>query len=272
MTTNKRTVFFISDRTGITAETLGSCLLSQFQNIDFEKVHLSFIDTLDKATNAVYTINNTSLKDESPPLVFSTQINAEHRKLLSQSDCIFFDFFEAFISKMESSLESKSSHSIGRLHELGYKDSEYSNKINSIDFALSNDDGLSLKNYDQADIILIGVSRSGKTPSCLFMALQYGINAANYPIIDQDLSSTKLPKVLQPYKHKLFGLSINPIRLQKIRKERKDNSSYASLKQCQSEVRRTEDMYHANNIPFIDTTQTSIEEISAKIINKLSLR
>jgi regulator of PEP synthase PpsR (kinase-PPPase family) len=266
-----RTVFFISDRTGITAEALGGSLLSQFESVDFNKIHLSFIDTLDKAHTAAEKINNSSLKTGAPALVFSTQIDAEFRDVLSKSNCIFFDFFDTFISKMERSLDLKSSHTAGQSHGVNHNNN-YSDRINSINFALGSDDGLGSKGYENADLILIGVSRSGKTPSCLFMALQYGINAANYPLIEQDLDNTQLPESLQQYKHKLFGLTINPIRLQKIRDERRSNTSYASLRQCQSEVKRAEDLYHSNNIPFIDTTQTSIEEISAKIINKLSLR
>jgi regulator of PEP synthase PpsR (kinase-PPPase family) len=266
-----RTVFFISDRTGITAEALGGSLLSQFEGVDFNKIHLSFIDTLDKANAAAVKVNSASIKTGEPALVFSTQIDAEYRDILSKSNCIFFDFFDTFISKMERSLDLKSSHTAGQSHGVNHNDN-YSDRISSINFALGSDDGLGSKSYENADLILVGVSRSGKTPSCLFMALQYGINAANYPLIEQDLDNTRLPESLQQHKHKLFGLTINPIRLQKIRDERRSNSSYASLKQCQSEVKRAEDLYHSNNIPFIDTTQTSIEEISAKIINKLSLR
>ena len=266
-----RIVFFISDRTGITAEALGGSLLSQFEGLNFTKIHLSFIDTLDKAYDAVKKVNSASLEAGEPALVFSTQINSEFRVMISESNCVFFDFFETFISKMERSLDLKSSHTAGKSHSVNHNNN-YSNRMNSINFALGSDDGLGSKTYENADLILIGVSRSGKTPSCLFMALQYGINAANYPLIEQDLENTKLPESLQQYKHKLFGLTINPIRLQKIRDERRSNSNYASLKQCQNEVKRAEDLYHTNNISFIDTTQISIEEISAKIINKLSLR
>ena len=254
-----RVVFFISDRTGITAEALGVSLLSQFEGLNFTKIHLSFIDTLDKVHDAVKKVNSASLEAGEPALVFSTQINSEFRVMISESNCVFFDFFETFISKMERSLDLKSSHTAGKSHGVNHNNN-YSNRMNSINFALGSDDGLGSKTYENADLILIGISRSGKTPSCLFMALQYGINAANYPLIEQDLEN------------KLFGLTINPIRLQKIRDERRSNSNYASLKQCQNEVKRAEDLYHTNNISFIDTTQISIEEISAKIINKLSLR
>ena len=268
--TSNRSVFFISDRTGITAEALGNSLLSQFEGINFKKVHMPFIDTLEKAENAAKQITEASLKDNHPALVFSTQITKEFICLISTSNCVFFDFFEAFISKMEKSLTAKSLHVMGRSHGINY--SNHSSRINSVNFALNSDDGVGVKNYKDSDIILIGVSRSGKTPACLFMAMQYGIKASNYPLIEQDLATTKIPNLLTQYKNKLFGLTIQPTRLHKIRDKRMGNSHYASLRQCQSEVRQAEDIYHSNNIPFLDTTQTSIEEIAAKIINKLSLR
>jgi hypothetical protein len=266
-----RTVFFVSDRTGITAEALGNSLLTQFEGISFNKIHLSFIDTEKKAQDCVEQINTACTKDGSPPLIFSTQINKQFRNMMSKSNGVFFDFFETFISKMEKSLGSKSIHAAGMLHGL-HNNKNYNSRINSVNFSLASDDGMSVKSFDRADIILIGVSRSGKTPTCLFMALQYGIKASNYPLIEQDLGTTKLPKILQPFKNKLFGLTISPTRLRKIRSERRSNTKYSSLQQCQSEVRRAEDIYHSNNIPFIDTTQISIEEITAKITNKFSLR
>ena len=271
MPNNQRTIFFISDRTGITAEALGSSLLSQFEGVDFQPVRLPFIDSLEKAQAAIERINQASLKEGAPVLVFSTQINQEFRRMLTTSNCVFFDFFDTYISKMERALNLESLHTAGRLHAPS-DHNNYNNRIDNINFTLNSDDGLGSKYYDQAEVILIGVSRSGKTPSCLFMALQYGIKAANYPLIEEDLGSTELPEVLKEHQHKLFGLSINAIRLQKIRSTRKSNSHYASLQQCQSEIRRAEDLYRANKIPFLDTTQSSIEEISAKIVNYLSLR
>ncbi|MDP6103450.1 MAG: pyruvate, water dikinase regulatory protein [Gammaproteobacteria bacterium] len=266
-----RTVFFVSDRTGITAEALGNSLLTQFEGVTFNKIHLSFIDTSKKAENCVKQINEACIKDSNPALIFSTQIDEKYRDMMAKSNGVFFDFFETFISRMEDSLGSKSIHTAGKLHGLD-SNQNYNSRINSVNFSLASDDGMSIKSFDRADIILIGVSRSGKTPTCLFMALQYGIKASNYPLIEQDLNTDKLPSILRPFKDKLFGLTINPVRLKKIRGERRSSSDYSSLKQCQSEVRRAEDIYHSNKIPYIDTTQISIEEITAKISNKFSLR
>ena len=265
-----RTVFFISDRTGITAEALGNSLLTQFPETNFKRVNLAFIDTQKKAQSAALLIKEASETDGEPALIFSTQVSAEYAHLLENSGGIIFDFFETFISKMENTLETKSSHEMGLSHGVGNKNT-YSGRIDSINFALNNDDGLSTKNYEHADIILTGVSRSGKTPTCLFLALQYGIYAANYPLIDEDLDSVKLPSVLKPFKNKLYGLSINPVRLQNIRDERRSNSGYASIEQCQKEVRRAEDMYVQNDVPFIDTSHISIEEIAGRILQKSKL-
>ena len=265
-----RTVFFISDRTGITAEALGNSLLTQFPEIEFKRINLAFIDSLKKAKTVANLIQEASKTDGQPALIFSTQVSNQYRKILENSGGIIFDFFETFISKMEDTLETKSSHEMGLSHGVGNKNT-YSGRIDSINFALNNDDGLSTKNYDHADIILTGVSRSGKTPTCLFLALQYGIYAANYPLIDEDLDSVKLPSVLKPFKNKLYGLSINPVRLQNIRGERRSNSGYASIEQCQKEVRRAEDMYVQNNVPFIDTSHISIEEIAGRILQKSKL-
>ena len=266
-----RTVFFISDRTGITAEALGNSLLTQFTDIEFKRVNLAFIDTPSKAKNAANQVKEASEADGQPALIFSTQISKEYRQLLINSGGIFFDFFETFISELEETLGTKSSHTVGLSHSVTDKNN-YGNRIDSINYALSCDDGLNIKNYERADIILTGVSRSGKTPTCLFLALQYGIFAANYPLIEEDLKTIKLPNILQKNKNKLFGLSINPVRLQSIRDERRSNSGYASIDQCRKEVKLAEDMFVQNQVPFLDTSHTSIEEIAGRILNKSSIK
>ena len=265
-----RTAFFISDRTGITAEALGNSLLTQFPDIEFKRVNLIFIDTLEKTKKVVILIQEASAADGQPALIFSTQVSNEYRNLLENSGGIVFDFFETFISKMEKTLDTKSSHEMGLSHGIGNKNT-YSGRIDSINFVLHNDDGLNTKNYESADIILTGVSRSGKTPTCLFLALQYGIYAANYPLIDEDLNTVSLPSVLEKHKNKLYGLSINPVRLQNIRNERRSNSAYASIDQCRKEVRRAEEMLIQNKVPFIDTSHISIEEIASRILQKSKL-
>lgn len=261
----KRSVFFLSDRTGITAETLGHSLLTQFEDIEFRQSIVPFLDTVEKAHHTVARINRAAQEDGLKPLIFSTLLDDEIRAIIATSEGMVHDFFETFIDPLEKELGMHSAHAIGRSHGMGVY-SDYKERIDAVNFALGNDDGSTMKDYPQADVILIGVSRTGKTPTCLYLALQYGIHAANYPIIEEDLESAHLPKILHEHKDKLFGLTIAPERLQQIRSERRPDSRYASLQQCRYEVRAVEAMYRAMNIPFLDTSAVSIEEIATTII------
>jgi len=266
----KRSVFFLSDRTGITAETLGHSLLTQFEGVDFEQVILPFLDSAEKARQAVIRINEAADRDGCKPLLFSTLLNVEAREIIDTSKGLLFDFFDAFINPLEAELGIQSAHAVGRTHGMGVY-SDYKARIDAVNFAMGSDDGNTLREYPEAEVILIGVSRSGKTPTCLYLALQYGIRAANYPITEDDLESPKLPKVLEPYRNRLFGLTIAPERLQQIRSERRPDSHYASVSQCRYEVRAVEAMYRAENIPFLDTSAVSIEEIATTLLQHTGL-
>ena len=267
----KRSVFYLSDRTGITAEMLGHSLLTQFEGIEFEQKILPFIDTEQKAQDVVEQINQATERDGVPPLVFSTLINKPVREIIMGSNGRFFDFFEAFISPLEQELSVGSVRAVGRSHGMGAYAS-YKARIDAVNFALNNDDGMSTRHYPNADVILVGVSRVGKTPTCLYLALQYGIMAANYPITEEDMDSPHLPTVLEPYRTKLFGLTIDPKRLQQIRTERRPDSRYASRQQCVFEVTTVERMFRQEQIPFLDTSSVSIEEIATTILHKGGLQ
>jgi len=266
----KRAAFFLSDRTGITAEMMGHSLLTQFESIEFEQTNLPFIDSVKKAEGAVAQINAAAEHYGSKPLLFSTLIDKEVRQVIAQSTGIMFDLFNTFTQPLEEELGIRSSHAMGRTHGMGVY-STYKLRIDALNFSLANDDGNTLRNFPEADIILVGVSRSGKTPTCLYLALQYGILAANYPLIDDDLETSRLPEVLEPYRNKLFGLTIAPERLQQIRKERRPDSSYAEYQQCQYEVNAVEKIYRAQQIPFLDTSAVSIEEIATTILHTSGL-
>jgi regulator of PEP synthase PpsR (kinase-PPPase family) len=267
---NKRTVFFVSDQTGVTAETMGHSLLTQFDGLDFRSVTLPFISTVDKAEEAVGKINAVGLADQARPIVFSTLVNDDVRTVVRAADCLYLDFFDAFLGPMEQELGQVSSHALGRAH--GVTDlAAYTARINATNFALANDDGTHTREYDRADVILIGVSRSGKTPTCLYLALQYGVYAANYPLVDDDLESRRLPGVVVPHMHKLFGLTIEPERLHQIREERRPGSRYASVAQCTYELRAAEQLFERFGIPFLDTTDCSIEEIASRVLERKKL-
>lgn len=261
----KRTAFFISDGTGITAEALGHSLLSQFQSIDFEQITLPYINSPEKAQAALAQINENKLATGERPIIIDTIVNQNIRAIFANCDGFMIDVFSTFLNPLEKELGTASTYTVGRAHSITDQ-TKYKTRINAVHFALDNDDGARTNQYEKADIILVGVSRSGKTPTCLYLALQFGICAANYPLTEDDFDDLQLPKILKSVKEKLFGLVIDAERLSAIRQERKPNSRYASIQQCQEEVRGIKALINQQNIPFIDTTELSIEEISTRIL------
>src|SRR5829696_1557803 len=267
---NRRTVFFVSDQTGVTAETMGHSLLTQFDGLEFRQVTLPFIATPDKAEEAVRKINSTQAADGLRPIVFSTLVKDELRNVVKRSNGLFLDFFDAFLGPLEGELQVKSSERAGRAH--GIADQlVYTTRIDATNFALAADDGAITADYERADVILIGVSRSGKTPTCIYMAMQYGVFAANYPFTEDDFESKQLPSMVRAHTAKLFGLTIAATRLQQIRNERRPGSRYSSISQCEFEVRSAENLFHRHGIPSIDTTECSIEEIASRIIERKNI-
>ncbi|RCX24807.1 hypothetical protein DFQ59_11526 [Thioalbus denitrificans] len=266
-----RTVFFISDRTGITSETLGHSLLTQFENIEFNLVRLPYLDTPEKARKLVRLIEDAHAHEGQRPIVFSTLLDDEIRVIVSRSQALMLDFFDTFIGPLEQELGVESTHKVGRSHGVG-DFAIYNARIEAVNYALAHDDGVSTQHYGAADIILLGVSRSGKTPTCLYLALQFGVRAANYPLTEEDLDRDALPSVLIPYKKKLFGLLIDARRLQQIREQRRPNSRYASPQQCRDEVRRIQQMFRSERMPFIDTTNRSIEEIATTVMAETGIQ
>ena len=265
----KRTAFFISDRTGITAEMLGHSLLTQFDGVSFTEVTLPFVDSPEKAAEAVGQINRAAARDAQRPLVFSTLVDSALSAVVQQANALYLDCFQVFIAPMEAELGVPSSHTVGRSHAV--HNNEYYDRIEAVNFALAYDDGQATKELHKADVILLGVSRSGKTPTCLYMALQYGIRAANYPLIPEDFAAMRLPDAVQKCQGKLFGLTIRPERLQRIRDERRPGSKYATLENCEYEVRAAETLMRQEKIPVLDTTTRSIEELATVILHQANL-
>ncbi|WIX34823.1 pyruvate, water dikinase regulatory protein [Salinicola sp. JS01] len=269
-----RTAFFISDGTGITAETLGRSLLSQFENTDFHLVTKPYIDTLDKARSLVGMIELTAERDGVRPIVIDTIVDQSVRAIVAEAPAFMVDIFSTFLAPLEEELATHSTYTVGRAHAMG-RDDVYMHRIDAVNFALDNDDGARTHQYEEADIILVGVSRCGKTPTSLYLALQFGIRAANYPLTEDDLDENgilALPASLAKHRHKLFGLTIDVRRLAAIRTERRPNSRYCSMDQCMQEIEQAEALYRRQNIPFIDTTRFSIEEISTRMMNETGLQ
>lgn len=267
---HRRRVFFVSDRTGLTVEALGSSLISQFDAIDFLRLTLPFIDTVDKAREAVQQMNAAHQDSGKRPLIFSSLVDDAIRAEINKADGLVLDVFERFIVPLEHELGQKSQHAVGKSHSAGNA-KDYNHRIEAINYSLSHDDGVTHRGLEDADLVLVGVSRSGKTPTSLYMAMQFGIKAANYPLIPEDLEANRLPPSLIPLKHKVWGLTIQPDRLHQIRKERRPDSKYAALDNCRYEVAAAEKLMRQADIPFLDSTTKSIEEIATTMLHEAKL-
>ena len=266
----ERTVFIVSDGTGITAETFSHSVLSQFESVTFNQVRVPFIDTVAKADEVVLRINHCAADRGYKPIVFTTLVNAEVLERVNSANALFLDLFGAFVKPLEHILGMKSSHSIGKSHK-ATNSLQYRNRIDAINFSLAHDDGQFITGLAQADVILIGVSRCGKTPTSLYLAMQYGVKAANFPLIPEDFDRGNLPSTILPYRKKLFGLTIQPERLSEVRNERRPDSKYASLQQCRHEVAEAERLMRREGIPTLSTTTKSIEEISTTVLQEVDL-
>lgn len=263
-------VFFVSDHTGITVETMGHSLLSQFAGVEFDCHTIPFVNDPGKAHSVAQSIQYAFAKEDLAPIVFSSLTDPALREIVRESGAVVFDFFDSFIADLEKTLQSPVTRGRGKVHGM-LDNPRYFRRIESVNFALGHDDGLNTSGYSQADIIAVGVSRTGKTPVCLYLALQYSVNAANYPFTDRELDSLKLPERLRAHRERLFGLTIEPAHLSRIRQERRPNSRYATLKQCQKELSAIEELFFRENIPFTNTSNASVEEISTTIMQRTEL-
>jgi regulator of PEP synthase PpsR (kinase-PPPase family) len=262
---SRRTIFFVSDQTGVTAETLGHSLMTQFEGLEFRPVTLPFVSSVDKAHEVLRRIERTAAEEGLRPIIFSTLVQDEVRDVVMTANGLFLDLFSAFVGPLERELNTRSTHRAGRAH--GIADlAAYTTRINATNFALANDDGTG-GDYSHADVILTGVSRVGKTPTCVYLALQYGVFAANYPLTEDDLEAGKLPARLESFRKKLYALTIKPERLQQIRHERRPNSRYSSAPQVTYELRAAEALFARYAIPWLDTSESSIEEIASRILS-----
>ena len=265
-----RTLFIISDRTGITLENLVRTLVTQFDNMRCERMLLPFLDTPAKIEAAIREIDAVAKEDGAPPVVFSSIVDETMRAQLKGANAQVFDIFDTYLPALSAAIGIPHSGHIGRSHGIG-DPGEYDRRVAAVNFALNFDDGSRFKGLGEADLILIGVSRSGKTPTCLYLAMQYAVRAANFPLTEEDFMLGKLPEPLREHKERLFGLTIAPDRLHRIREERRPGSDYASLTQCRQEISAAEDLFRNNAIPFIDSTTVSIEELAIEIMQRIGV-
>ncbi|OIR17714.1 phosphoenolpyruvate synthase regulatory protein [mine drainage metagenome] len=262
----ERTVFFISDGTGITAGSLGK-LLEHFPNTHFKQVRMPFTDTLDKIQHAQEVILQATEQSGSRPVVVMTLGNIELRNALKESNAYFIDLFNTFIDPLSIELDQKPLRGAGIAHSV--MGSSYNDRMEAINFTLNHDDGMTHAGLEQAEVILIGVSRCGKTPTSVYLAMQYGVKAANYPLIPEDFERGTLPSVLHKHLNKIFGLTIKAERLHSVRTERRADSFYASLENCRNEITTAERLMREAGIPWADSTSRSIEELSTIILEKI---
>lgn len=267
---DKRPVFYISDGTGITAETIGHSLLTQFTDTEFVAERISFVDSVARAEEAVELIKASRELHGVRPVVINSCMDTDVGEALAKSGALMLDVFAPFIEPLERELGQARRHEVGRAHAILDFDT-YHRRINAMNYALTHDDGVSI-DYNEAEVILVAVSRAGKTPSCVYLALQYGVRAANYPLTEEDLETDRLPERLRAHRDKLFGLTIDPQRLHQIRQERRPNSRYAKLENCKYEVAAAEALFRVEQIPTLSTTNTSIEEIASKVMSTLRIR
>jgi len=268
----QRTVFFISDRTGITAEMLGNSLLSQFEDFQFQRITIPFVDSPEKVAEAVRQVNATADALKNRPIVVSSVVDEAMSETIRRDvNALTLDLFQMFIQPLEAELAAKSSHAAGRSHGLA-NSHEYFARMEAINFAQMHDDGAATRDLGKAQVILVGVSRCGKTPTTLYLALQFGIRAANFPLTPDDFSDRRLPASVLPFRDRLFGLTILPDRLREIREERRPGSKYASIDNCRYEVREAEHLMERERIPVLDTTTKSIEEIATTVLHRAKLQ
>ena len=268
MTCPQRIVYFVSDRTGITARSLGTSLLSQFPDNSFQSYQRSFINSLDKAQQLAKELSKIAGEYGLKPLVFATLPNKKISRVLEQAPCYYYELFTRYLEDISNDLGVTSTYISGASHGVNNTHS-YDKRMDIVNYTLNHDDAISMKNINKADVILLGVSRSGKTPICLYLALHYGVRAANYPLTADDFQTDDIPQILKQNKHKIIGLTINPKRLADIREKRRAGSQYASLVNCRNEVSRALELFNRYRLTVFDTTSSSIEELSARIMQKI---
>ena len=265
-----RTVFFVSDGTGLTAESYGKSLLAQFPELEFVTVTLAFVDTQEKARLAGDQINMTKVRSGFQPVVFSTLVDDEEQEIIERCNACVINLFHAFLGPLEKCFGMESAHTQGMSRTV-LGDKSYLVRLDAIDYSLAHDDGVRPDQYDEAEAILVGVSRCGKTPTSLFLAMNFSLKASNYPLTMEDLASDRLPDSLLKYQEKLVGLTIKPVPLSRIRRKRRPGSDYASLSVCQHEIAVAGAMFEHAGIPVFDTTETSIEEIAGNVVRALGI-
>lgn len=263
-------VYFISDSTGISAETMGNALLAQFPTVPFERRLIPFLRTTREAEEVREQLNR-AMDGPVEPIVFLTVVDEEVREVLLGTRAPVIDFVSGHLARIEAQLGLSSDHAPARLHGVGDV-RRYNRRMQAVEFAIEHDDGQSVRAIQRADVILIAPSRCGKTPTSMYLALMHGVFVANYPLVDEDFENGNLPQTIADLSDRCFGLLTSPKRLSEVRGERRPDSRYASVDQTHWELSRARRIYDYYGIPFVDSSSKSVEEMSTLILQSLTDR
>lgn len=260
-------VYFLSDSTGISAETMGNALLIQFPDLVFERTTIPFISTPEHAREVVRRLD-AAMDGREPPLVFCTAAEDEVRRELHRARAPVIDFFDMHMNRIEGILGRRGVRQPSRLHGVG-DIKRYNSRMAAVEFTIEHDDGQSLRALEKADAILLAPSRCGKTPTSMYLALQHGLFVANYPLVDEDLEATRLPEAVEAMLDRCYGITTTVDRLTRVRNERRPGSRYSSTEQCRWELRRATQLFESHGLPVIDSASRSVEEMATLIIQTM---
>ncbi len=264
---NSKDVYYISDSTGILATNLGQALLCQFPEINFHEEHLPFIRTVEEARQALAYILESS--GGRRPIVFSTIMDREIMAVFDVPEVEFFDAYELFLSRLEECLEARALRVPGFSRQAD--NVTMARRVEAIHFTLDHDDGVRPSEYDQAQVILLGVSRTGKTPASVYLATQLGLKVANFPLTGDTLARGQLPEGVLGNLRRAVGLTTRPEVLQQVRRKRYPDSRYASLTTCIDEIEQAKRVFARYRLPVVDTAGKSIEEIATQVLQELGI-
>ncbi|WP_028582415.1 pyruvate, water dikinase regulatory protein [Desulfogranum japonicum] len=257
-----KNVYYISGSTAILAEDMGRALLAQFSGFRFKEEKIPFIHTVAEAEEALNRILDQC--KEEKPLLFCTIMDQHTRDVFNHPDVLFFDIFLETLEKVETSL------GVCALREPGYSRhftmSKMTKRVDAIHYSLEHDDGTKPKDYDIADLILVGVSRTGKTPVSIYLATHMELKAANFPLTADHLGKHELPKEIVKNKSRAIGLTASPRYLHEIREKRYHGSTYASLDTCTRELQQARQLYRRYDLKTLNVEGRSIEELAVQAV------
>jgi regulator of PEP synthase PpsR (kinase-PPPase family) len=242
---SSKDIYYISDSTGIMATNLGQALICQFPEINFYEEKFPFILTVKQARK--------------------TKV----REVFDSPEVEFFEAYGLFLERLETCLEAEAVREPGFARHAN--DMAMTKRVEAIHYCLGHDDGTKESEYDEADIILLGVSRSGKTPVSVFLATQMGLKSANFPLTSEYLDQYRIPEQIRQNKDRAVALTTSPEQLHSAREKRYPNSKYSRIATCREELKQAEQIYVKNKIPIVSSAGKSIEETATQVMQELGI-